>query len=79
MFETPSKEIFEEMQNIAIEIWNTYDNTYWYVDEKLWYINQLENYQDNAMVMYRMFDHINQAKFLNECSKEVRDYINNNQ
>jgi len=33
--ETPSQEIFNEMKSIATDIWNTYDNQYGYVTEKL--------------------------------------------
>ena len=78
MHETPSQEIFDEMKEIATKIWETYDNTYWYVDEKLEKINSLENYQDNAMVMYRMFDQVNQMMMHYKLSQNSRDYINNN-
>jgi len=76
--ETPSQEIFDEMKTIAIKIWETYDNTYWYVDEKISYINSLENIGDNAMVMYRMFDHINQRNFRNYTWPSTDIYIDNN-
>jgi len=79
MYEAPSQEIFDEMKRIATSIWIKYDNTYWYVDEKLWYINQIENFQDNAMVMYRMFDNNNQHIFYKKASKDVINYIINNQ
>ena len=70
--------IFQEMKDTAKMIWLTYDNIYWYVDEKLKEINNIENYQDNAMVFYRMFDYINQEKFNKNITKEVLYYINNN-
>jgi hypothetical protein len=75
MKETPSYEIFEEMLNIATSIWNTYDNTYGYVTEKLNIINNLENYSDNAMIMYRMFDSNNQFEFRAKSSLKVLEYI----
>lgn len=78
MFETPSEEIYQEMKNKAVEIWNTYDDTFWYRTEKLNIINSLDNVEDNAMVFYRMFDVVNQHKFLNWLSDESLDYINNN-
>ena len=31
--ETPSQEIFNEMKQIATDIWNTYDNQFGYVTE----------------------------------------------
>jgi len=76
--ETPSQEVFNEMKSIATDIWNTYDNRYGYVTEKLDRINSFDNIQDNAMVFYRMFDHINQSKFKASASPEVLEYIKNN-
>ena len=78
MHKTPSDNIFQEMKDTAKMIWLTYDNTYWYVDEKLKEINNIENYQDNAMVFYRMFNYINQEIFNKNITKEVLYYINNN-
>jgi hypothetical protein len=76
--ETPSIEIFNEMRAAATQIWNTYDNQFGYVTEKLNRINSLENIQDNAMVFYRMFDWENQAKFRNLISHQTLEYIKNN-
>jgi hypothetical protein len=76
--ENPSQEIFDGMKEIASQIWNSYDNTYGYVTEKLDYINSFNNIQDNAMVFYRMFDAQNQMKFYHEASDPIRNYINNN-
>ena len=79
MNETPSQEIFDEMKKIATEIWNTYDNQFWYVDEKLERINELENYADNAMIFYRMFDLPNQNKFISKINNpEIKHYLLNN-
>lgn len=76
--ETPSIEIFEEMKSAAIAVWQTYDNTYGYVTEKLNYINSFGNIKDNAMVFYRMFDYQNQAKMMEKLSQEAINYINQN-
>ena len=78
MRQTPTIEIFNEIKASAISVWETYDNTYGYVTEKLEYINRLENIQDNVMVFYRMFDWVNQAKMLNSLSKESINYIKEN-
>lgn len=75
---TPSQEIFNEMKSIATQIWETYDNRYGYVTEKLGYINSIDNIQDNAMVFYRMFDNQNQETFRANASNEVLEYIKNN-
>jgi hypothetical protein len=75
---TPSQEIYNEMKSIATQIWETYDNRYGYVTEKLGYINSIDNIQDNAMVFYRMFDSQNQETFRANASNEVLNYIKNN-
>lgn len=75
---TPSQEIYNEMKSIATQIWETYDNQYGYVTEKLNYINRIDNIQDNAMVFYRMFDNQNQETFRANASNEVLEYIENN-
>lgn len=76
--ETPSQEIFNEMKAIATEIWETYDNKFGYVDEKLKRINSFDNIQDNAMMFYRMFDWQNQTTFKSKASLEVLIYIKGN-
>jgi hypothetical protein len=73
--ETPTQEIFDEMKSIATDIWNTYDNQFGYVTEKLKQINSFDNIQDNAMVFYRMFDIQNQTTFFYKASSEVKTYI----
>jgi len=75
---TPSQNIFEEMNSIATLIWKTYDNTYGYVTEKLDYINSIKNIEDNAMVFYRMFDNSNQEIFRVNATPQVLEYIKNN-
>ncbi len=76
---TPSQEIFEEIKKVAIEIWNTYDNKYGYVTEKLDRINSINNYEDNVVACYRMFDFNNQRLMKSKLSKESIDYINENE
>jgi hypothetical protein len=75
---TPSITIFEEMKSAAIAVWQTYDNQYGYVTEKLERINGITNVQDNAMVFYRMFDYENQARMREKLSQEAIQYINDN-
>jgi len=76
---TPSIDIFNDMKQAATQVWETYDNEYGYVDEKLNYVNGLSNTQDNAMVFYRMFDWENQRKFKQLVNEETLEYIKNNQ
>jgi prolyl oligopeptidase PreP (S9A serine peptidase family) len=76
--ETPSDKIFNEMKQAATQIWNTYDNQFGYVDEKMSRVNNIDNIQDNAMVFYRMFDMSNQTKFRGLVSVETLNYISKN-
>lgn len=76
--QTPSALIFEEMKSAAIAVWQTYDNEFGYVTEKLERVNNILNLRDNAMVFYRMFDYENQAKMRAKLSPEAIQYINEN-
>jgi len=76
--QTPNERIFNEIKESAIKVWNTKDNTYGYVDEKLQRINAITNYADNVMTCYRMFDRGNQQLMKQELSEEAINYINTN-
>lgn len=71
----PSDEIFEEVKSAAIKMWETYDNTYGYVDEKLSRVQPLENVWSNFMYIWNMFDRANQFKLLQMVSVESSDAI----
>jgi hypothetical protein len=78
MKEAPSFEVFDEMKAAAIAIWQTYDNQFGYVTEKVKLIDRIINIQDNAMVFYRMFDYQNQSAMRAKLSLDSLEYINNN-
>jgi len=69
----PSDEVFNEMKQLAIDLWNTYDNTYWYADEKVDKIKDIENIWDNFMYIFAMFDSDNQSKIMFWASEIVRE------
>jgi len=71
----PPQKVFDEIKQASIEIWNTYDNQFGYVDEKMSRIKDLENIQDNAWYMVAMFDSPNQAKLLSKVSPETATMI----
>lgn len=73
--ETPSEEIFNQMKCAAFEVWGTYDNTHGYVTEKFRRINAIENFQENCMAMYQMFDPFNQQRMRKLLSPETLNYI----
>lgn len=71
----PSDEIFAEVKKAAIEIWETYDNTYGYVDEKVGRIKDIGNVGDNVMYIVAMFDLSNQAKLGAKLSEEAKEAV----
>lgn len=74
-YEPPTQEIFEEIKREAIKIWETYDNTDGYVDEKVGRIKDLPNVSDNAMYIVAMFDWINRDKLLTALSEPAKEFI----
>ena len=74
-YQAPTDEQFNEVKAKAIEIWDTYDNTYGYRDEKVDRIKDLKNIDDNVMYIIAMFDGDNQAKLAGMLSDETRQQI----
>lgn len=71
----PTNEQFNELREKSIEIWNTYDNTYGYADEKINRIKDIKNVEDNFMFMVAMFDINNQAKLAKKLSPETKEAV----
>lgn len=71
-YDAPTDEVFEEIKAKAIEIWNTYDDTYGYATEKIDYVKSITNVRDNWGTIVGMFDHINQQRLLAKLSDEAR-------
>lgn len=71
----PIEGLFNELKEKAIEIWNTYDNDYGYVDEKVNKIKDLKNIGDNFMYMVSMFDISNQSRLSSKLSPETRKAV----
>lgn len=74
-YQAPEDKIFDEVKQEAIKLWQTYDNTYGYVDEKVNRIKDLENIEGNFMYMIAMFDASNQIKLFSKLSKEAINAI----
>ena len=74
-YSAPVQAIFEEVKNAAIEIWNTYDNSFGYADEKRHKVERLPNVADNFMYIVAMFDYGNQELLASKVSKMARDAI----
>ena len=63
-YTAPPDEIFNDIKENAIKLWQTYDDKYGYATEKINSIKDLENIQDNAWYMVAMFDNLNKKKLL---------------
>lgn len=62
-------ELFNAMQDLAVFIWSTYNDDYWYASEKIAWVKGINNVRDNIWYIYGMFDSNNQAK-LDRLAKE---------
>ena len=74
-YTAPKDEIFKDLQESAVKIWETYDNTYGYVDEKAGKVKSLENIRDNFMYIFAMFDGENQQKVMALVKEETQEAI----
>ena len=74
-YKAPSLEIFENVKTSATKIWNTYDNEFGYVDEKVDRIKDILNVGDNSMRICAMFDISNQRKLAMKLSDETRKAV----
>jgi hypothetical protein len=71
----PTDKQFIELKEKAIKIWQTYDNQFGYVDEKVNSIKDIKNIEDNFMFIVAMFDPDNQAKLSSMLSQETRKAV----
>ena len=71
----PSDEAFEDMRKACIELWNTYDNSGGYVDEKTERIKVIHNVGDNFMYMFAMLDINNQRKVAAMLAPETKEAV----
>lgn len=71
----PTDQQFNEVKEKSIKIWNTYDNQFGYVDEKVNRIKDIKNIEDNFMYMIAMFDGDNQAKLAQLLTDETRKAV----
>ena len=74
-YTAPSDEVFKEIKEKAIEIWQTYDDTYGYATEKIDRVKEIKNVKDNWDFIVGMFDSTNQAKLVNKLSPEAREKV----
>jgi len=73
----PTEKQFNELKEIAIEIWETYDDKHGYATEKINQIKDLKNVSDNFMYMVAMFDISNQGRLSIMLSHKTRKAVEN--
>lgn len=73
---TVTDDVFDELKEAAIKIWQTYDNEHGYVDEKVDRLNSFGNVKDNFGTTIGMFDINNQRKLYNSVGPEAKEAIN---
>ncbi len=71
----PSQEVFDDIKQASIKVWQSMDDTYGYTTDKIKRIKDLENVQDNAWYMFAMFDIFNQAKLINLVASTTQEKI----
>lgn len=76
-YTAPTDEIFQEVKQASIKVWNKYDDSFGYRTEKIESISKLKNVRGNFMYMVAMFDIHNQRELssylTDEAKKEIRD------
>jgi len=74
-FKPPKQIIFNEIKGACIDMWNTFDNTWGYVDDRLFMVEQIHNTGGDVMFLLNMFDPPLRAYVISTLSPEARDYI----
>ena len=74
-YTAPKQEIFEAIKTASIKLWQTYDNEFGYVDEKVDRIKDIRNIRDNTCYMVAMFDRNNQFKLFGMVEGEAETWL----
>ena len=74
-YDAPSQEIFDDIKENAIKIWNTYSDEFGYRSEKINYIKDIKNIKDNVWYIIAMFDSVNQRKLINMVQFKTAEII----
>jgi hypothetical protein len=63
-YTAPPDNMFEDLKQGAIKIWNTYDDEFGYATGKINTIKDMKNFKDNYAVIIGMFDYPNQCRLI---------------
>lgn len=75
-YTAPPDKAFEELKRVSISFWKEGDRHPSYVEEKVKYIEAMQNFRDNFMTIFAMFDIMNQIKIASRLSPETLLEIN---
>jgi hypothetical protein len=67
--------IFTEVRSLVTKIWNTFDNEFGYVDEKMAVVNSLPQEWTSVIQMIRMFHVLIQRRIFEALSDEANESI----
>jgi len=71
-------EMFEDIKQNAIKIWNSYDDTHGYASGKIKRVNEIKNYKDNWITLIGMFDAFNKFRLYKKLKKETLEFLTKN-
>ena len=74
-YKPPAQKIFNDIKKCAIEIWQAYDNTYGYVDEKVGRIKDIPNVPGNVPYIIAMFDGKNKVELYKKLNIKSRVWL----
>ena len=74
-YKAPTDDIFNDIKDNAIKLWQTMGNVGGYSDEKINRIKDIKNISDNAWFIVAMFDYQNQDKLLSKVSEKTQALI----
>lgn len=75
-YETPEDNIFFEVQNEAVAVWQELENSQpSYRKGKIDRVKHMDNQKDNMMYIVAMFDAGNQRKLANKLSPQAREAV----
>ena len=74
-YKAPAQDVFDSIKKAAIALWQTYDDTYGYVTEKVNRIKDIENVGDNTGYIVAMFDNTNRLKLLGMVDEIGKPYL----
>ena len=71
----PAQQIFDEIKQASIDLWQTYDDQFGYATEKVSRIKDIGNIKDNTCYMVAMFDFLNQMKLKKMVSGDTKVWL----